>query len=59
MRESTSQHRAVKLGLRNELAQELGTPAVGSQLKFTFELPKADRGDFDATELLRGGDGAQ
>jgi len=45
--------------LRNELAQELGTAAVGPQLKFTFELPKAERGEFDATELLRGGGGVQ
>jgi len=45
--------------LLNELAQEFGTPAVGSQRKFTFELPKADRGGFGASVLLRGGDGAQ
>ncbi len=38
--------------LWEELAKDLGLPAVGPQLKFSFEIPKReDRADFDATQM--------
>jgi len=43
--------------LREEYAKEIGLPAVGPQLKFSYEVPRAPAqqagSDFDATQMLK------